>query len=111
MNYQILEDYLFALRRKRDLYGHLGDEQNESLYDRYADSIDFPIRHIRYGTSLTVDEIAVYREDLLGLFSPHMMQQLVPAGRVCRPQFDAERYAPMALASVNLSPDSFEPWA
>lgn len=81
MNYQILDDYLFALQRSRDAFDAQGNEESTALYQRYADAIDFSTRHVRYGTKLTPHEVGAFADDLMYLFAPNVISQLVPAGR------------------------------
>ena len=70
MDYDALDDYIHALRARRDQLWALDNDEEAGRYERYADAIDFSVRHIRYGTKLTASEASGYLSDLLSLSDP-----------------------------------------
>lgn len=81
MDYNALDDYIHALRARRNHLRALNESAEADRYDRYADAIDFPARHLRYGTKLTPVEATGYLRDLLSLSSPSKIQERVPFHR------------------------------
>lgn len=82
MNYDALDDYIHALRARRDHLWALHKEDEADRYDRFADAIDFPVRHMRYGTKLTQDEVGGYLRNLLSLSNLSEIEARVPSHRV-----------------------------
>lgn len=81
MNYDALDDYIHALRARRDQFWALDKDDEADRYDRYANAIDFPVRHLRYGTKLTPDEVSSYLRDLLSISAPGEIQARVASHR------------------------------
>mgnify|MGYP000518201123 CR=1 FL=1 len=81
MNYDALDDYIHALRARRDFFSALNKNDEADRYDRYADAIAFPVRSLRHGTKLTPDEASSYLRDLLGLSAPDEIQARVASHR------------------------------
>lgn len=81
MDYNALDDYIHALRARRDLFQSLGNEAEADKYDRYCDAIDFPVRHMRYGTKLTHEEVSRYLSDLLRISAPSEIEVCVAGHR------------------------------
>ena len=81
MDYNALDDYIHALRARRDQFSALKKDEQAYRYDCYADAIDFPARHMRYGTKLTPDEVSDYLRHLLSLSDPSEIQARVPFHR------------------------------
>lgn len=95
MDYNALDDYTHALRARRDQFWALDQDDEADRYNQYADAIDFPVRHLRYGTKLTPDEVSGYLRDLLSLSAPHEIQ-----ARVASHRSDAVYQAVMKLANA-----------
>lgn len=81
MDYAALDDYIHALRERRDLFSALEKDAEADKYDRFSDAIDFPVRHLRYGTKLTPDEVSRYLYDLLTISSPSEIEARVASHR------------------------------
>lgn len=81
LDYNALDDYIHALRARRDQFWALDKEDEADRYDRYADAIDFSVRHLRYGTKLTPDEVSGYLRDLLSLSAPSEIEARVASHR------------------------------
>lgn len=85
MDYNALNDYLVVLQDKMSENisndGNLEKQTKYNLYGKYADAIDFPMRHIRYGTKLTREEAHAYSRTLCSLFSPAMIEEHLPSHR------------------------------
>ncbi|MHA6719692.1 hypothetical protein ACX40Y_09590 [Sphingomonas sp. RS6] len=81
MNYDALNDYIRALRTRRDQCWTTDEGERAARYERYADAIDFPMRHVRYGTKLTQQEVEGYYRDLIRISAPSEIEALVPLGR------------------------------
>lgn len=85
MNYNALNDYLAALQQKMNYNISSGKNPNADaqyeLYSGYADAIDFPMRHLRYGTKVTATEAHDYSRKLCHLFAPSMIEKHIPQHR------------------------------
>lgn len=85
MNYNALDDYLTVLQQKMaDNISNDNDPNTDAqyeLYSGYADAIDFPMRHFRYGTKITPAEANAYSRTLCHLFAPAMIESLLPPHR------------------------------
>lgn len=81
MDYNSLDDYIHAWRGRRDHFWALDNDKEADQAERYADAIDFPMRHVRYGTKLTTEEVETYHRDLLRISDPSEIQSLVPFHR------------------------------
>lgn len=85
MNYNALNDYLAALQRTMtDNITHDPDNEKNAIYELYsgyADAIDFPMRHLRYGTRLTRTQAHDYSRMLCRLFAPAMIEKHLPQHR------------------------------
>lgn len=81
MNYDALGDYIHGLRARRNQLWALHKDDEADWYDRFADAIDFPVRHMRYGTKLTQDEVGGYLRNLLILSNLSEIEAHVPLHR------------------------------
>lgn len=81
LNFDALGDYEFALRQRRDLCEARNDIIGAALYERYADAIDIPMRHLRYRVKLAPEDAHGYSRDLLRLFSPSEIERHLPPHR------------------------------
>jgi len=85
MNYDALGDYLAVLQQKMTENIFNDNDPNEdaqyNLYSGYADAIEFPMRHFRYGTKLTRTEAHDYSRTLCHLFAPAMIEKHLPSHR------------------------------
>jgi hypothetical protein len=82
LNYDALQDYVHALKSRRDVYEALQNQGQAERYDQYADAIDFSMRNVRFGTALTPEQAGVYLQDLLHLSAPSEIEARVASHRI-----------------------------
>lgn len=81
MDYRILQDYADAIRRES--LSLLAQERVEKSldYERYADVIDCAVTHHRQNTIPNVADAKGYASDMRRLFSPYLIDRMMPEHR------------------------------